>query len=214
MIASLTGVVEVMKKGLVPAVMANARIVSLLREGQKLVFGDVEEVAWRLMVLGGFISLDTGYAHDLPADLRREIVAVNEHFVEWCEITHERVTQQGVRDEEYTLYCQLDNELSALAREEDAWTMQGHLNNVVVMLGNESILRRNAAATGAHSGRIAVPGRRLCSSHIRGWRSVEQWSGGTAPLPTSTGMAPFWCMCGRGQSTGREAGVGCSAGGR
>ena len=28
--------------------MANARIVSLLREGQKLVFGDTEEVAWRL----------------------------------------------------------------------------------------------------------------------------------------------------------------------
>ena len=97
--------------------MANARIVSLLREGQKLVFGDTEEVAWRLMVLGGFISLNTGYAHDLPADLRREIVAVNEHFVEWCELTNERVTQQGVRDEEYTLYCQLDNELSALARE-------------------------------------------------------------------------------------------------
>ena len=115
-IASLTGVVEVMRKGLVPAVMANGRIVSLLREGQKLVFGDTEEVAWRLMVLGGFISLNTGYAHDLPADLRREIVAVIEHFVEWCEVTHERVTQQGVRDEEYTLYCQLDNELSALAR--------------------------------------------------------------------------------------------------
>lgn len=156
-IASLTGVVEVMRKGLVPAVMANGRIVSLLREGQKLVFGDTEEVAWRLMVLGGFISLNTGYAHDLPADLRREIVAVIEHFVEWCEITHERVTQQGVRDEEYTLYCQLDNELSALAREDDAWKEQGLLNNVVVMLGNESILRRNAAATGAHSGRIAVP---------------------------------------------------------
>ena len=156
-IASVTGVVEVMKKGLVPAVMSNARIVSLLREGQKLVFGDREEVAWRLMVLGGFISLDSGYAHDLPADLRREIVAVNEHFVEWCEITHERVAQQGVRDEEYTLYCQLDSELSALAREECAWTEQGHLHNVVVMLGNETILRRNAAATVAHSGRIAVP---------------------------------------------------------
>ena len=116
-IASLTGVVEVMRKGWVPAVMANGRIVALLREGQKLVFGDAEEVAWRLMVLGGFISLNTGYAHDLPDDLRREIVAVIEHFVEWCEITHERVTQQGVRDEEYTLYCQLDNELSALARD-------------------------------------------------------------------------------------------------
>ena len=89
-IASVTGVVEVMKKGLAPAVMSNARIVSLLREGQKLVFGDRDETAWRLMVLGGFISLDSGYAHDLPADLRREIVAVNEHFVEWCEITHER----------------------------------------------------------------------------------------------------------------------------
>jgi hypothetical protein len=62
-----------------------------------------------------------------------------------------------VRDEEYTLYCQLDNELGALAREGDAWKEQGHLHNVVVMLGNESILRRNAAATGAHSGRIAVP---------------------------------------------------------
>ena len=34
-IASLTGVVEVMRKGLVPAVMANARIVSLLREGAR-----------------------------------------------------------------------------------------------------------------------------------------------------------------------------------
>ena len=115
-IASLTGVVEVMRKGLVPAVMSNARIVSLLREGQKLVFGDREEVAWRLMVLGGFISLNSGYAHDLPADLRREIVAVNEHFVEWCEITHERGAQQGVRDEEDTLYCQLDNEPSQRAQ--------------------------------------------------------------------------------------------------
>ena len=152
----MTGVVEVMKKQLVPAVMANGRIVSLLREGQKLVFGDTEEVAWRLMVLGGFISLNTGYAHDLPDDLRREIVAVIEHFVEWCEITHERVTQQGVRDEEYTLYCQLDNELSALAREDDAWKEQGLLNNVVVMLGNESILRRNAAATGAHLSLIHI----------------------------------------------------------
>jgi len=90
-------------------------------------------------------------------DQRREIVAVMEHFVEWCELTHERVTQQGVRDKEYTLYCQLDNELSALAREEDAWTEQGNLDNVVVMLGNETIMRRNAAATVAHSGRVAVP---------------------------------------------------------
>ena len=37
-------VVVVMRKGLVPEVMANARIVSLLREGQKHVFGDTEEV--------------------------------------------------------------------------------------------------------------------------------------------------------------------------
>ena len=120
-------------------------------------FGDTEEVAWRLLVLGAFISLDSGYAHDLLADLRREIVAVLEHFVEWCEVTHKRANQMGGRDEEYALYCDLNNELSALAREQDAWTEQGHMHNVVVMLGNETILLRNAAATVAHSGRVAVP---------------------------------------------------------
>ena len=35
-----------------------------------------------LMAFGAFISMDTGYAHDLPAEKRREIVAVLEHFVE------------------------------------------------------------------------------------------------------------------------------------
>ena len=65
-------------------------------------FGDTEEVAWPFAsALGAFISLDSGYAHDLPADLRREIVAVLEHFVEWCEVTHERANQMGGRDEEY-----------------------------------------------------------------------------------------------------------------
>ena len=64
--------------------------------------GDTEEVAWPFAgALGAFISLDSGYAHDLPADLRREIVAVLEHFVEWCEVTHERANQMGGRDEEY-----------------------------------------------------------------------------------------------------------------
>ena len=64
-----------MKKGLVPYVMGNGRIVGLMREGQKLVFGDVEEVMWRLMAFGAFISMDSGFSHDLPVERRREIVA-------------------------------------------------------------------------------------------------------------------------------------------
>ena len=76
---------------------------------------------------------------------------------QWCEITYDRAARLGGRDEEYALYCALDNELSALAREQDAWAEQGQMHNVIVMLGNESILRRSAAATAAHSGRVAVP---------------------------------------------------------
>jgi hypothetical protein len=115
--ASLTAVVEEMRKGLVPAVMSNGRIVELMCEGQKLVFGDAEETAWQLMAMGGFISMDSGFAHDLQVVQRREIVATIEHFVEWCEITRERMAKFGARDEEDTLYCQLDKELAALARE-------------------------------------------------------------------------------------------------
>ena len=153
----MTAVVEEMRKGLVPAVMANGRIVELMCEGQKLVFGDAEETAWQLMAMGGFISMDSGFAHDLQVVQRREIVATIEHFVEWCEITRERMAKFGARDEEDTLYCQLDKELAALAREEEAWTEQGKLENVVVMLGNENIVRRKAAATVAHNGSVAVP---------------------------------------------------------
>ena len=61
-----------------PAVMANGRIVELLREGQKLVFGDKDETAWQLMIMGGFISMDSGFAHDLQVVQRREIVAAIE----------------------------------------------------------------------------------------------------------------------------------------
>ena len=83
------------------------------------------------MAFGAFISMDTGYAHDPPAEKRREIVAVLEHFVEWCEITYDRAARLGGRDEEYALYCALDNELSALAREQDAWAEQGQMHNGV-----------------------------------------------------------------------------------
>ena len=47
-IASLAEVVVVMRKGLVPEVMANARIVSLLREGQKHVFVTCSETRRKL----------------------------------------------------------------------------------------------------------------------------------------------------------------------
>ena len=50
-VSGLADVVATMRKGMVPWVMANGRIVALMRGGQKLVFGDAEEVAWRLMLV-------------------------------------------------------------------------------------------------------------------------------------------------------------------
>ena len=50
-VSGLADVVATMRKGMVPWVMANGRIVALMQGGQKLVFGDAEEVAWRLMLV-------------------------------------------------------------------------------------------------------------------------------------------------------------------
>ena len=156
-IASMADLVGAMREGVIPAEVAYGRIVEALKRGQKTVFGDTEETAWCLLVLGGVTTMNSGFGVDMTDAMRAEILAVADHFCHWAELTYAKVRQRSARDDDTTAYYDLEGELAAYAREREAFLGTGMNNNVYVMLGDTSIIRRNAATLGAHSGRLATP---------------------------------------------------------
>jgi len=63
-IAGVVDVVRAMRKGIIPSEMGTGRIIALMRQGEKIIFGDSEGVAWRMMMMGAVISTETGFWHD------------------------------------------------------------------------------------------------------------------------------------------------------
>ena len=56
-VASMADLVRAIREGVVPEEVAYGRIVEALKRCQKTVFGDTEETAWCLLVLGGVITM-------------------------------------------------------------------------------------------------------------------------------------------------------------
>jgi len=69
-IAGVVDAVRAMRKGMIPPEMGNGRIIALMRQGEKIIFGDSEGVAWRMMVMGAVISTETGFWHDTKEPMR------------------------------------------------------------------------------------------------------------------------------------------------
>jgi hypothetical protein len=156
-IAGVADLVIAMRGGVIPAEVAYWRIVEVWKRGQKTVFGDAAQVAWRLMVLGAITSMDSGFGIDMKEKTRKEIIAVVEHFCYWCELTYDKIRQGHARGDDVTVYHDLDGELAAYAKEREGHVYEGKSCNVYLMLGDESIIRRNSGMLGAHSGRPTTP---------------------------------------------------------
>ena len=75
-IASMADLVGAMREGVIPPEVTYGRIVEVLKRGQKTVFGDAPETAWRLLVLGAVTTTNSGFGIDLPEALRAEMLAV------------------------------------------------------------------------------------------------------------------------------------------
>ena len=89
----------------------------MLKRGQKTVFGDAPETAWRLLVLGAVTTTNSGFGIDLPETLRAEMLAVADHFCHWAELTYAKVRQRSARDDDTAVYYALEGELAAYAME-------------------------------------------------------------------------------------------------
>ena len=101
--------------------------------------------------------MDSGYGIDLKEDLRKEILAVADHFCHWAELTYEKIRQGNVRDQDTVLYHDLDGELAAYARERLTLMGMGKQCNAMIMLGDTTIIARDSGMLGAHNGRPSMP---------------------------------------------------------
>ena len=72
----MADLVIAMRGGVIPEEVAYWRIVEVWKRGQKTVFGDAAQTAWRLLVMGAVTSLDSGFGIDLKEKTRKEIIAV------------------------------------------------------------------------------------------------------------------------------------------
>ena len=116
-IASMADLVGAMREGVIPPEVTYGRIVEVLKRGQKTVFGDAPETAWRLLVLGAVTTTNSGFGIDLPEALRAEMLAVADHFCHWAELTYAKVRQRSARDDDTAVYYALEGELAAYAME-------------------------------------------------------------------------------------------------
>ena len=112
-IAGVVDVVRAMRKSIIPSEMGTGRIIALMRQGEKIIFGDSAGVAWRMLMMGAVISTETGFWHDTKDPMRMEIMAVVDHFCHWCENTYAKMYQRRVQDNETVLYCAIDRELAS-----------------------------------------------------------------------------------------------------